>query len=858
MAFATVVAAAGLVAIPAQAADPLPLTVPSVQQITPGSGAGYGWTSGARIVVNASAGSRLTADARTFASDLAGLLDGPVPAVVNGAPGTARPGDITLSLGNTDARLGTEGYGMTIGPVLSISAPTETGAFWGTRTVLQMLRQQRTLPATTIADWPRFKVRAISVSVEKFPAGWFTNLVRDMSYVKLNEITTGSALSQLTDAQILQIQRVAEQYHVKFVGWFNTTHYNATDPPGPTVPAPYQLRVADREGNVAPRSTTLDITKPAAVKWATDQIERYMDLQTTPIWHAGGDEYPMSYLRNHRVTAANAPDLHAAALAKYPTERFPAAALYNEVFNQIDELTKAHGKQMRIWNDDLMPTTTEKLNPDVVVDHWYDVEETLKPAQLAAAGHHLINSNQDFLYYNEGDEGTKNTTDAILWTFDPLDFNGAQDPPKGPGGTDPPSVDGIKLSTWHGNNHKAPGPLELDLLARNRPLAERAWTIAKPTMPIATARTLFAAIGRAPGVVQTPAANEPGATSVPGSPAVAYEGSQQVFFVGANGQLRRRYWKSGLPGVQEAVVATTVPVSGRPVAYVAGGKLHVFARGTNGNLQHAWYEPSTNTWLHDDWSATTGTPGAITGNPAGFAYGTNQHVFARGTDGRLRHFYYDTASRRVVAQSWGGDIAGDPVAYVWGRTQNVFAVGSDGALHKWWWQPSDAGPANAPHIQHRNLGGSFSADARPSGAGFVENVQDVVIRGTDNHLWLWSYNEITGTENWRDLTAATTVSVAGNPAEFVFGTHPSAERHIFVRNAADNHLAHLTIRANGSVAADDWTTAAVGTPDTAVDDPAGFSFSTTAKHVFATNPAGKLHHWWQAADGVVRQDNWPS
>ncbi|GAB3433505.1 family 20 glycosylhydrolase [Flindersiella endophytica] len=592
--------------------------------------------------------------------------------------------------------------------------------------------------------------------------------------------------------------------------------------------------------------------------WATDQIERYMDLQTAPIWHAGGDEYPMWYLRNDKVTASNAPDLYAAAKAKYPSEQFPAAALYNEVFNHVDDLAKAHGKQMRIWNDDLVPTTAAKLDPDVVVDHWINYAPALKPAQLAAAGHHLINSNQDHLYFDEHKPGGKNATDTDLWTtFDPGVFHGGLTIP---GGADSPAFDGIKLNTWHGAMHEPPGPLELDLLALDRPLAERAWTIAKPTSTITAARTLFTAIGRAPGVVQTPASNDPGATSLPGSPAVAYQGSQQLFFVGANGELRRRYWKSGLPSVQEAAVATSVPVTGRPLAYVSGTQLHVFARGTNGNLQHAWYEPATNTWSHDDWSARTGTPGsALAGDPAGFAYGANQHVFLRGTDGKLRRIYWDAGSQRLVADSWGGSIAGDPVAFVWGRTQNVFAVGPDGALHKWWWQPSDPGPAGAPRVQHLNLGGSFAASARPAGTGYVENVQDVVVRDTQNHLRLWSYDEVAGTSTWRDLTAATGISAAGNPAEFVYGTFPDAERHIFFRDASNNHLAHIAIRPNGTLLADDWTTSAVGTPDTAVGDPAGFVFGGNSRHVFATNPAGATHHWWwQSADQTIRQDTWSS
>ena len=54
-------------------------------------------------------------------------------------------------------------------------------------------------------------------------------------------------------------QRVADQYHVKFVGWFNTTHYNGD------VPADYQLRVLNRKNpphEIISDPTTLDITEP--------------------------------------------------------------------------------------------------------------------------------------------------------------------------------------------------------------------------------------------------------------------------------------------------------------------------------------------------------------------------------------------------------------------------------------------------------------------------------------------------------------------------------------------------------------------------------------------------------------------
>jgi hypothetical protein len=255
-------------------------------------------------------------------------------------------------------------------------------------------------------------------------------------------------------------------------------------------------------------------------------------------------------------------------------------------------------------------------------------------------------------------------------------------------------------------------------------------------------------------------------------------------------------------------------------------------------------------WAHDDWTAKSGTSATITGELGGFAYGPHQHVFARGSDGRLRHLFYDAGLQRVGANDWGGGLAGDPVAFAWGKTQNVFAVGPDGTLRRWWWQPSDAG-----HVQHENLGGSFPSSARPAGAGFAENAQDVFLRGTDGHLWWWSYDEVGGVSRWRDLGG----SVAGNPITYVQGTFPSAARHVFFRSASNDHLMHVTISASGSVASEDWTALALGGPVAAVGDPYGFAFGSTERHAFAPDPAGRMHHWfWLSGDGQVHQDTWPA
>ncbi|MFD8985268.1 glycoside hydrolase family 20 zincin-like fold domain-containing protein [Streptomyces sp. NPDC059564] len=129
-------AAAAPGAPPARAAAAAaPQTVPALRQWTPSTGGAYAFTATTRIVVDPAAADRLSDEAATFAEDLTALTGRGVP-VVTGSPAA---GDIGLGLG--DPTLPAEGYRMTVGATLTLQAATDTGAFNGTRSVLQLLHQ---------------------------------------------------------------------------------------------------------------------------------------------------------------------------------------------------------------------------------------------------------------------------------------------------------------------------------------------------------------------------------------------------------------------------------------------------------------------------------------------------------------------------------------------------------------------------------------------------------------------------------------------------------------------------------------------------------------------------------------------
>ena len=81
--------------------------------------------------------------------------------------GKGRAGDIVLARADRRDTLGTEGYRLTVGETATITAATAQGAFWGTRTILQISEQTRShaLPCGVATDRPAYPVRGFMIDV---------------------------------------------------------------------------------------------------------------------------------------------------------------------------------------------------------------------------------------------------------------------------------------------------------------------------------------------------------------------------------------------------------------------------------------------------------------------------------------------------------------------------------------------------------------------------------------------------------------------------------------------------------------------------------------------------------------------
>ena len=167
------------------AVNPKPFVVPELKQWT-GKDGNFTPGKDTRIVCT-SQNPELLRIARMFADDYQQMFG----QTLSVAQGKATSGDFVLSL-SADKKLGEEGYAIKITDRVAISAPTPTGLYWSTRTLLQLAEQnqERSLPQGTIRDYPDYPLRGFMIDCgRKFiPMAYLQDLVRIMAYYKMNTL----------------------------------------------------------------------------------------------------------------------------------------------------------------------------------------------------------------------------------------------------------------------------------------------------------------------------------------------------------------------------------------------------------------------------------------------------------------------------------------------------------------------------------------------------------------------------------------------------------------------------------------------------------------------------------------------
>jgi hexosaminidase len=528
----------------------------------------------------------------------------------------ALKGDLYLSLRSPDTALGREGYQLAVSDLVKVTARNVTGAFYGTRTVLQLLRRTRNIPAGTARDWPRSGQRGIWVDTTSrfFDLPWWRNLMRDMSYIKLNEVGLQMYGPRvLTDLEVAELTAFAARYHINITPQRQVAGHADLD-----LLKQYPDYRLDPTASGPPKNA-FDFTKPGALDIARRAIEETVAKFPGKYFHAGGDEYiawqdPLPWSRY--------PQFAEFARARTGNPNATGGDAFDWYFNWINGIVKAHGKTLAMWNDSLQPDGVVRLDRDIVVDFWLQpcCNNVLTPSALADptginGGHSLVNSHVDYLYYDMG----VRTPDPqrIYESFTVTRFDGS------PGdhevtGAAATNVLGARLALW---TYETPGkPVESNdemaakLYGPLRALAQMTWDSPKIHAtygpPGQGYSSLMATLGRAPGYVLTSTTHNSG----PG-PGVSLEMNGEQSIVRTVGGVVRHGFQTkpgGGPWAFETFPADVLTsIAGDPVlARQRDGTKTLVARRTDGTLvQATQYVGNSGPWEYRPLGVTaTGRP----------------------------------------------------------------------------------------------------------------------------------------------------------------------------------------------------------------------------------------------------------
>jgi hexosaminidase len=457
-----------------------PVTVPALADWTPAAGS-FVLRTGARLVADGPAERRI---AGTLADDLRAAGHGTVPVVQSGA----RAGDIVIDVRPSRVALGDEGYELRAGERLSVTGATETGAFYGTRTLLQLLAQGDRIPAGRTVDVPRYKERGVGVCAcyVHISLPWLENLVREMAYHKLNQLLLelkvksdahpeANTWGYYTKDEIRRLVALGDRYHVEIIPEINSPGHM-----DPWIENRPDLQLTDSEGVKQP--SRLDITQPAAFDYYASLIDEYSQVFTAGSWHMGADEYMLG------SDFAKYPQVLKYAQDKYGPDATPQDAFIDFV-NRVHAHAAAKGKKLRIWNDGLTGANTVPVAAGTTVEHWLNV--ATKPSQLLAQGYPLMNAAYA-LYLVRGGFHT-DTKGLYDQRWDPRSFEGEKL-------ASSEGITGAKISLWPDNGRgETENEVSIALWPALRHLAQATWGAPHPDSTYDEFTARGTAVGHAPG-----------------------------------------------------------------------------------------------------------------------------------------------------------------------------------------------------------------------------------------------------------------------------------------------------------------------------------------------------------------------
>lgn len=387
--------------IPYLEADPCPDVVPAVREWRGATGV-LSLTSTSRIVIDSP---RFAEMADRFRADLM-IITGFDLQVADGTQ--PRPGDIHLV--GRPIEMAAEGYVLEITDHVRLAGGSDAGVFYGTQTLLQLLRStpgRRRLPRGQVRDWPRFAERGLLLDVGRkyWSPDYIVQTIRQLAYLRMNTIqlhfSDDNAFRLVSDhypelaaplayskADIRRFEEAANRCHVTIIPEIEMPSHSA---------AILESRPELGFGCASLTGSTLDVTKPEARQFARDLINEFAPLFAGPEFHIAADEYPTGEAQSR-----------CAELARYAQQHGlgSPADVFVDFINDLNQTVRSNGKKMVIWNwwdVDQVPTTNP--DPSIKIEAWTTAAESSgdhSPQKYLDLGYEVVVSPSDLLYVTPG------------------------------------------------------------------------------------------------------------------------------------------------------------------------------------------------------------------------------------------------------------------------------------------------------------------------------------------------------------------------------------------------------------------------------------------------------------------------
>ncbi|WP_338257730.1 family 20 glycosylhydrolase [Dictyobacter halimunensis] len=346
--------------------------------------------SGSQIVLDPAYAGQLQTTARVFQQDLGTEINASLPIALSSKPGK---GNFFFTLKTADGGIGNEGYILGIDASVTINAHTTNGIFYGTRSILQMVRasfNHMSLPKGHARDYPRYQERGFMLDVgRKFvPLAVLEDYIRLMSWYKFNDFQLhfndnalgagnkpdwrhqyaafrlnspafpglAAADGSYTEQQIQELEQVASAHAVTITPEIDT-------------PAHDLALTRYRPDLVSHRYSKefLDLSNPATYSFVNSLWNTFLPWFHSSQINIGMDEY-------------NSRD----------------ADKYRRYINTYDAFLKKHGKTARMWGSlSQMPSKIAVKN-DIILEDWDNT--WANSVDMVKKGFKIINANDHLLY----------------------------------------------------------------------------------------------------------------------------------------------------------------------------------------------------------------------------------------------------------------------------------------------------------------------------------------------------------------------------------------------------------------------------------------------------------------------------